>query len=69
MRSSLAAGLLYTGTILFSFGLATTLIALLGERYGVGDDARTLFGLALLVAGGVMGGAGFLMRRQREPQR
>jgi len=65
MRSNLAAGLVYTGVILFSFGLAVSLIKLLNARYGEPNEMFGMMGPAVLVIGIGMAAAGYFMRRQR----
>ena len=66
MRSRLAAGLVYTGVILLSFGLSVSLIKLLNARYGEPNEMFGLMGPAVLVIGIGMAAAGYFMKRQRK---
>ena len=63
MRSSLAAGMVYLATIVLAFGVSISVISLLSARYGSGNEFAQMWGVGLLVAGGLIAGASFLLRR------
>ena len=63
MRSNLAASMVYLAAILLSFGAAICVIAFLSARYGAGNEGAELLGGGLLVAGAIVAGTGFLLRR------
>lgn len=63
MRTNLAAGLLYTGTIVLAFGVAASAIGLLGARYGAGHERNGALAMGLVVMGVILVGASYLLRR------
>lgn len=64
MRTNLAAGLLYTGTIVLAFGIAASAIGLLGARYGSGHETNGTLAVVLVVAGAILVGASYLLGRR-----
>lgn len=63
MRTNLAAGLLYAGTIVLAFGVAASAIGLLGARYGDGREASGTLAVGLVVMGVILVGGSYLLRR------
>lgn len=66
MRMHMAAGLTYIGTILLAFGIVIAVIQLLAGQYGTRHPTGVMLAVVLLIGGGVLAGAGTLMKRSRQ---
>ena len=63
MRSGVATTLVSFGTIFLAFGVVFLVIGLLGARHGSPHEMAGPLALGLFVAGGILAGAGVLLRR------
>lgn len=63
MRTNVAAGMLYLGTLLLAFGIVIAAIELLAVSFGSSHPLARILGIGLLIGGGVLVGGANMMRR------